>query len=424
MTILTLTEQDGIQLKRVAGTHGGEYAGPCPGCGGRDRFRVWPEEGDGGKWWCRAEDKGGDCIEYLRHFRNMSFRDACSFLKIDPGPMDTASQPARKHEWTPREIISPVNVWVKKFMDFVDWCQVQLWSDSGKDALERLKVERGLSEETIKKFCLGWNPKDLWRDRKAWGAPEEIKENGKPKKLWLPEGIVIPCFFGDELKRVRVKRKDEDKPRFVFIPGSSSIPMIIGDNRKIFIVLESELDAILLHQEIGDMAGVIALGNAQSRPDKVTADLLRSADLILVALDNDEKKEDEGGENTGAKEAWGWWPDHFKRAKRQVPFDGKDPGEMWKNGVDLKMWVEVGIKRYLQPPTDQGHQDEQPPQANDTKLLSSNIEYLDGIDENEDLTGWTMWSRIEHGKEHRFAKDTNGVIRWEQWYLLEPRIMI
>ena len=27
-------------LKKVAATDGGEYAGPCPFCGGDDRFRV------------------------------------------------------------------------------------------------------------------------------------------------------------------------------------------------------------------------------------------------------------------------------------------------------------------------------------------------------------------------------------------------
>jgi len=31
-------------LKRVVATNGGEWAGACPFCGGRDRFRVWPEQ--------------------------------------------------------------------------------------------------------------------------------------------------------------------------------------------------------------------------------------------------------------------------------------------------------------------------------------------------------------------------------------------
>lgn len=36
----------GITLKHVSGT---EYAGPCPWCGGEDRFHVWEK----GNYWCR-----------------------------------------------------------------------------------------------------------------------------------------------------------------------------------------------------------------------------------------------------------------------------------------------------------------------------------------------------------------------------------
>ena len=39
------------RLKKVASTGGGGYAGACPFCGGRDRFRVQPEQG---RWWCRG----------------------------------------------------------------------------------------------------------------------------------------------------------------------------------------------------------------------------------------------------------------------------------------------------------------------------------------------------------------------------------
>ena len=32
-----------------------EHAGPCPWCGGRDRFVVWPA-----RWWCRQCERQGD----------------------------------------------------------------------------------------------------------------------------------------------------------------------------------------------------------------------------------------------------------------------------------------------------------------------------------------------------------------------------
>jgi hypothetical protein len=41
--LLILATRDS-QLKRVANTGGGEWAGACPFCGGVDRFRVQPNK--------------------------------------------------------------------------------------------------------------------------------------------------------------------------------------------------------------------------------------------------------------------------------------------------------------------------------------------------------------------------------------------
>ena len=50
----------------------------------------------------------------------------------------------------------------------------------------------------------------------------------------------------------------------------------------------------------------------------------------------------------------------------------------------------------------------------DAELLSRDLKYLNGI--SEDLTGWTLWKRIEQGKECRWATDPAGVIRWKLVY--------
>lgn len=43
--------QRDTQLRKIAVTHGGEWAGPCPFCGGKDRFHVQPGEN---RWLCRG----------------------------------------------------------------------------------------------------------------------------------------------------------------------------------------------------------------------------------------------------------------------------------------------------------------------------------------------------------------------------------
>src|SRR4030042_5297384 len=43
INILDLLNNRGINPRRAAGTHGGEYPSACPACGGNDRFHVWPD---------------------------------------------------------------------------------------------------------------------------------------------------------------------------------------------------------------------------------------------------------------------------------------------------------------------------------------------------------------------------------------------
>jgi DNA primase len=55
-------------LKRVTTI---EYAGPCPVCGGRDRFGVNARKQ---VWNCRGCDQGGDVVDLMRHIDGSSFR--------------------------------------------------------------------------------------------------------------------------------------------------------------------------------------------------------------------------------------------------------------------------------------------------------------------------------------------------------------
>jgi len=65
-------------FKRVASTHGGEWAGPCPWCHGTDRFRIWPyREASEIVYWCRGCGASGDLIQFLRDAKGFSFVEAC-----------------------------------------------------------------------------------------------------------------------------------------------------------------------------------------------------------------------------------------------------------------------------------------------------------------------------------------------------------
>ena len=65
MNILDQLQADAITVKKVSSTKGGEYASPCPWCGGTDRFIIWPGQG---RYFCRMCGKKGDFIQYLIEF--------------------------------------------------------------------------------------------------------------------------------------------------------------------------------------------------------------------------------------------------------------------------------------------------------------------------------------------------------------------
>lgn len=327
-----LPSLQGIELKRVAA---GEMAGVCPFCGGEDRFRVWPEKG---RWWCRGCGKSGDEIALLREWRGYSYQEAAAAVGRMVGNYDRQGPektklPVLTPHWKPKPTKTPEKTWQDEAGAFVHRSHEKLLADSS--ILQWLEQERGLSLETVKARRLGWNSTELFQGREAWGLAPELNDNGNPKKVWLPAGLVIPTFRGETLLRVRVRRSDPgDDNRYVFVPGSSNDAMVFGEERGVFLVVESELDGILINQEAGDIAGVVALGSSSIRPDSYTSSVLESADTVLVALDSDE---------TGARESWLWWVKNFPKSERWPVIEGKDPTEAKKNGLPLREWIIAGL---------------------------------------------------------------------------------
>ena len=73
--IVATAERLGVSLKRATAT---EWVGPCPKCGGRDRFAVNRKQQ---VWNCRGCAKGGaDALSPVMHLRGCNFREAVDFL--------------------------------------------------------------------------------------------------------------------------------------------------------------------------------------------------------------------------------------------------------------------------------------------------------------------------------------------------------
>ena len=193
MNILDLVSD----LKKV----GNEYQGPCPGCGGTDRFHAWADQNDGqGSYWCRQCGAAGDIIQFFMDFEGLNFIQAAEkagreVKDIKPTRPILKTAPV-KPAWQPAAGgADPAEPWAEKALKFTDWCHENLLDS---DETLCYLFDRGISLATAKKFKLGLNPgnnhKDLFRPRESWGLPTELKENDQKKRLWLPRGLLIPFF--------------------------------------------------------------------------------------------------------------------------------------------------------------------------------------------------------------------------------------
>ena len=356
-TLLDLIALRGIETRRVSAAEGGEWAGPCPLCGGRDRFRIWPHKAhDGhsiappGRYWCRQCGIQGDAIDYLRRVEGLSFGEACARLGIErPGratapayrPAPTLADP---RDWTPREYEPPTDAWREQAESLLARAQERLAGDA--DAQDWLTM-RGITPRAAKIYGIGYHVSssggDSYGNREAWGLAPELK-NGKPKRLWIPRGWVIPARDAEgRLLQLRVRRRPEDVRRFAqgvkYMPveGSSQATLVLHPEAPAFAVVESGFDAVLLAAITGGAVGAICAWSAAARPDARAHALLSACLCVLLALDYDP---------AGDKEC-AWWQARYRHALRLPRLGAKDPGEAAAYGTDLYAWLRDGMPRGL-----------------------------------------------------------------------------
>ena len=403
---MNISEDKILEIKRAADIHavvseyvalkkaGKDYVGLCPFHDEKTAsFTVSTEKQ---MYFCFGCGTAGDVFEFLMKKNGMSFLEAAKLLAARygitlpeggaPVTYHGTPKPPRLHSASPgfagkdvstnsppgrggreadgvcnpsdNQYPSPPDLWQEKAAALVTWAHEKLLANS-----EQLKIlaARGIKIETVKHFRLGWNPgkddKDLFRPRESWGLPTEMKD-GRKKKLWLPIGLVIPMFVHGHVHRLRIRRPGGNKPTYYIIPGSSMATWVMpsennsppgrggrdlprqcastagaGGVCRVFVIVESELDGILLWQEARDITGIISVGSSSTRPDLAAIKLLQKSSWILNALDFDQ---------AGAK-ALEWWTNHFSQHHRWPVPAGKDPGEAWQAGIDLKEWIISGF---------------------------------------------------------------------------------
>lgn len=321
------------QLKRVAGTNGGEYAGACPFCGGKDRFRVQPQHERGGRWMCRqCQPQFTDVLDYVAKRDNISLFEAAARLSNN---QPLSPLPARPVDPAPNPLESkpPSIDWQDMALNVI--AEAGHYLHSGKlDAVKALKylmLNRGLTIETIKAASLGYNP----QLRKV-GTIDGVD-------YWLNEGIVIPCLAGADVwyiqvrttkaARQRAAKNGYELAKYSALKGSNLSALYGADsltNAKRGVIVEGEFDALLLSQYADKDTAVSTTGGATVTPSPHWRLYLGHLQTLRVSLDNDK-----AGQTGAAK--WGGLFDYAEPLP-QLPA-GQDITDYWKNGGDLGAWL-------------------------------------------------------------------------------------
>jgi hypothetical protein len=198
--------------------------------------------------------------------------------------------------------------------------QKRLWAPEGAKALSYLHG-RGLSDETIKAVRLG-----------VVNSVSIPTREGD--RCYRARGVVIPWFEGDRLVLLKIRQHPGDTPKYVeaYRDRPEVYPSldVIQPGRPLIIV-EGELDCLLLAQELDDLAAVVTLGSASSRPDPSLLGSLLAAAPWYLAHDADE---------AGDRSASGW---PARAIRVRPPGPGKDWTDTAQVGVDLRRWWAVRL---------------------------------------------------------------------------------
>jgi DNA primase len=301
-------------------------------------------------------DRHGDNIAFVREYKGLSFPDAAEYVeeshrvqKIDNRdnrdnrrngdyrhkhgdnhclPLSGAT---RNYQTGP--LAAPVGVWAERAWEFVATCQGELMEKMPK-ALNWLR-SRTLTDTTLWRTGIGYNPQDRYLDRAAWGLPQDTGNNGKPKKLWLPRGVVIPWIIGSDLWGIRIRRPAGD-PKYYWIPGGTMPALYNTDDLtpgRPVVLVEGEIDALTVVQCAGDVIVAVATGSTAGARHAKWITRLELAPVVLVAFDRDKAGE----------EAAQYWLDLLPNAIRWKPPYGDVNTFAQSEGADVRRWVQMGL---------------------------------------------------------------------------------
>jgi DNA primase len=320
---------------------GAYYIGPCPFCGGEDRFNLKHTD-QGWKWFCRVcgDGKYHSVVDFaIRQTGNLPQAvDWLKWLGLDVEGKNAAGFARQKPERIDYEL------WQDQADDLLSEWREEMQKESSKKVKEYL-AKRGIDEAAILRYGLGYNRTDRYEPREKWGLADG-------NRLWIPRGIVLPYYDRSEaVIGVNIRRPILQGHKYHKIAGSRRGLFGWKNLAKgIHLFTEGEFDCMVAEAHLDDVVGVASWGSATQQEIDMDmlweyADVLLAGQVAIYVMDNDE-----AGERA---------LDKLKLLGERIiavrsPRGYKDLTEYWQEGNDLWEWFkEMILETGIVLPTDE-----------------------------------------------------------------------
>lgn len=287
-----------------------ELEGPCPKCGGSDRFHVTAD------WFfCRNDKchpKRGDAIEFLRWLSpGLSFAEAVQQLAGGALPVVATRRPASQQKAAKQQTEdekAKLALWHKKVNRLADEAADRLWGREGEPARAYLE-QRSLDPATWLAFGLGFDP----------GVPL-ANTGGKQQApaIVMPWRSGVNGVFAIRYRYLQVQRytdkngdqqesKQYSHPRAYenhspfanklygghLLPASSLEPLAEGErpgeSLRSLLIVEGEINAMSAHQVAGETRlDVLSVGSESSHLSPAAVAYAQRYRRVLVWADKGE----------------------------------------------------------------------------------------------------------------------------------------
>lgn len=170
-------------------------------------------------WHCFGCNKGGDMFSFVQEIEGVEFVEAMRILAAKAGVQVPERSSHYRAEADQRHRLLAVAELTSKFFE------KQLWnSNAGARALEYLR-KRGLTDETIRLWRLGWAPND-WRALTGF-----LQKAGHPDADIVAAGVVVQKDAASGKREARLY--DRFRSRIMF-PITDTSSQVVGFTGRVF----------------------------------------------------------------------------------------------------------------------------------------------------------------------------------------------